>query len=428
MPPKVPSAMSWISSSVVICFRFRPLLLFVFFALCVASLRVTNMEYISHYNQHNFTCEGWKRAPEAAAGNCTRYGRNGALRCYGGISNLPAIPEQKMHRLEDIIFCGWPKHTFNPITDLQAFPKIRSLIIEYSEMREFVFDFPEMFYLQSINISWTNLSQVNARTFKRVHALRIVDLRWNKLVQLDGPLLLPRYFEELYLADNPWNCTRNFKWLLVPEKGAIVVDRDEIICMDKKYRDRHMLTVMNFKVITDILPLRNNPYYRHVVDIHLDNNRIETIDVLEGGFWFEHFRLLSLRGNRLQKLPVYALDNALDDNLDANLLLLSGNPWQCTCIFTMRFREILMKYNEITRDAINITCTYKNSSPVRRANVLSLTREDVCKPEEEPKIYPLDMLNAVLAFLILLILSKLAYDYYYYKNFGRVPWIVMKLP
>ncbi|XP_049308065.1 protein singed wings 2 isoform X3 [Bactrocera dorsalis] len=488
MPPKFPSVMSWILSSVVICFQYWPLLLFVFFALCVASLRVTNVEYISHYNQHNFTCEGWKRAPEAAAGNCTRYGRNGALRCYGGISNLPAIPEQKMHRLEDIIFCGWPKHTFNPITDLQAFPKIRSLIIEYSEMREFVFDFPEMFYLQSINISWTNLSQVNARTFKRVHALRVVDLRWNKLVQLDGPLLLPRYFEELYLADNPWNCTRNFKWLLVPEKGAIVVDRDEIICMDKKYRDRHMLTVMNFKVmlrkecqthddlqnctctmhhiipkthiplytincsnlqfrtmpsyipantttvylndneITDILPLRNNPYYRHVVDIHLDNNHIETIDVLEGGYWFEHFRLLSLRGNRLQKLPVYALDNALDDNLDANLLLLSGNPWQCTCIFTMRFREILMKYNEITRDAINITCTYKNSSPVRRANVLSLTREDVCKPEEEPKIYPLDMLNAVLAFLILLILSKLAYDYYYYKNFGRVPWIVMKLP
>lgn len=54
--------------------------------------------------------------------------------------------------------------------------------------------------------------------------------------------------------------------------------------------------------ITDVLPLRNNPHYRHVVDIHLDNNRIETIDVLEGGYWFEHFRLLSLRGNRLQKV------------------------------------------------------------------------------------------------------------------------------
>lgn len=93
-------------------------------------------------------------------------------------------------------------------------------------------------------------------------------------MQLDGPLLLPRYFEKLYLAGkypvvcafvemlchiliyissfigNPWNCTRNFKWLLIPEKGAMVVDRDEIICMDKKYRDRQMMTVMNFKVVS----------------------------------------------------------------------------------------------------------------------------------------------------------------------------------
>lgn len=96
-------------------------------------------------------------------------------------------------------------------------------------------------------------------------------------MQLDGPLLLPRYFEKLYLAGkylvvcalsevfyhilisisffigNPWNCTRNFKWLLIQEKGAMVVDRDEIICMDKKYRDRHMLTVMNFKVVSKTL-------------------------------------------------------------------------------------------------------------------------------------------------------------------------------
>ncbi|XP_017489317.1 PREDICTED: protein singed wings 2 isoform X2 [Rhagoletis zephyria] len=469
-------------------FEWRTLLLFVLLALFSESVRFTNGEHVSHYHQHNFTCVDWKRAPEAAAGNCTRYGRYGALRCYGGINNIATIPEQKVRRLEEIIFCGWPERVFNPLIDLQPFPKIRSLIIEYSNLTEITFDFPEMFYLQTINISWTNLSHINTRAFKRVHDLRVVDLRWNKLVQLDGPLLLPRYFEKLYLAGNPWNCTRNFKWLLIPEKGAMVADRDEIICADKKYKERHMLTVMNYKVmlrsecqshedlqnctctmhhiipkthiplytincsnlefqampnyipentttvylndneITDVLPLRNNPTYRHVVDVHLDNNRIESIDVLEGGYWFEHFRLLSLRGNKLQKMPVYALDNALDDNPNANLLLLSGNPWQCTCIFTMRFREILMKYIEIMRDALNITCTYKHISPMRRANVLAITREDICKPEEEPKIYPLDLLNGVLAFLIVFILSKLAYDYYHYKNYGRVPWIVMKLP
>ncbi|XP_067626625.1 protein singed wings 2 isoform X2 [Eurosta solidaginis] len=456
--------------------------------LSVYNHRIVNGEYISHSYQHNFTCVDWKRAPEAAVGNCTRYGRYGALRCYGGLNNLPTIPDLKVRRLEEIIFCGWPERVFNPLTDLQPFPRIRSLTIEHSDLREIAYDFPEMLYLQTINISWTNLSQINPRTFKRVHALRVVDLRWNQLVQLDGPLLLPRYFEKLYLAGNPWNCTRNFKWLLIPEKGAFIADREEIICADKKYKERNMMTVMGYKVllrtecqshvdllncsctmhhiipkthiplytincsnlqfqampsyipantttlylnnneISDVLPLLDNPSYQNVVDVHLDNNRISSIDVLEGGYWFEHFRLLSLRGNKLQKIPVYALDNALDDNPNANLLLLSDNPWQCTCIFTLRFREILMKYIEIMRDANNITCVYKNSKPMRRANVLALTPQDVCKPEEEPKIYPLDLLNGVLAFLIVAILSKLAWDYYYYKNYGRVPWIVMKLP
>ncbi|XP_037941448.1 protein singed wings 2-like, partial [Teleopsis dalmanni] len=450
--------------------------------------RSTNAEYISHFHQHNFSCVDWKQAPEATAGNCTRYGSYGALRCYGGMNNLPSIPEQKVRKLEEIIFCGWPENVFNPLIDLQPFPKIRTLTIEYSNFTEIIFDFPEMFYLQTINISWTNLSHISSRTFKRVHTLKVADLRWNQLIQMEGPLILPRYFEKLYLAGNPWNCTRNFKWLLLPEQGAAVVDRGELLCADRKYKDRLMLAVMHYKLllkeecqshpdlqnctcimhhiipkshiplytvncsnlnfqrlpayipanttmlflnnnqITDVLPLRNNVNYRHVVDVHLDNNLVESIDVLEGGYWLEHFRLLSLRGNKLRKLPVYALDNALEDNANANLLLLSMNPWFCSCKFAMSFRETLIKYNSILRDSWNITCTYQQGDDLRQAKVLSITRQDVCKLNEDPKVHPLDMLNGVLASLILFILGKLAYDYYHYKYYGRVPWIVMKLP
>lgn len=50
-------------------------------------------------------------------------------------------------RLEDIIFCGWPERDFNPVVDLQAFPRIKSLTIEYSRMAHII-DFPEMFHLQ----------------------------------------------------------------------------------------------------------------------------------------------------------------------------------------------------------------------------------------------------------------------------------------
>ncbi|KAM7343813.1 protein singed wings 2 isoform 1-T1 [Cochliomyia hominivorax] len=465
---------------------------FLFFCLLLLFLKSCHADYISHYHQHNFSCVDWKQAPEATVGNCTRYGRYGALRCYGGMNNLLTIndiySDQKVRKMEEIIFCGWPEQVFNPLIDLQPFPKIKSLTIEYSDMTEIIFDFPEMFYLETINISWTNLSHIAPRTFKRIHTLRIVDLRWNQLIQLDSPLSLPRSFKELYLAGNPWNCTRNFKWMLIPEKASVVADLEELMCSDRKYKDRLLLMVVNYKMIlknacqahpdiknctcimhhilpkshiplytvncsnlgldrlpayipentttflandnkiTDVTPLRNNIHYRYVVDVHLENNLVESIDVLEGGYWLEHFRLLNLKNNKLQKIPVYALDNALDDNDNANLLLLSKNPWYCSCKFAMRFREIANKYNSILRDAWNITCTYKQGDELKTSKLLTISREDVCKPKDESKIHALDWVNGLLASLIVFILGKLAYDYYHYKNYGRVPWIVMKLP
>ncbi|KAH8252973.1 hypothetical protein KR032_002818 [Drosophila birchii] len=437
-------------------------------------------------------CYEWTSAPEAAGGNCARLTRNGTLKCYGGMNNLASLTKLSRHQPAlEMLLCGWPHDGFNPLKELQKLPRLRSLTIEYSGFTEFKFDFPEMHDLQTINISWTNLSYISSRTFKRVHYLKVLDLRWNQLIQLDGPLLLPRNFEQLYLAGNPWNCTRNFKWMLLqPEKGRLVVDRDELICTDRKYKERQMLLVMHYKLelktqcqshedlrnctclmhhilpkthiplytvncshlqfhrlpaflpentttlvindnmISDINPLRDNPHYRHVVDIQLENNRVANVDDLEDTYWLQNFRLLNLRGNNLRKLHVYALDNALNDNENANLLLLSRNPWHCTCKFGSRLRELLTKYKDIVRDAWNVSCTYMQEDEQRLAKVLTLSRQDMCNVSVDsgPLIHPIDWLNAVLASLILLILGKLAFDYYHYKYYGRVPWIVMKMP
>lgn len=48
---------------------------------------------------------------------------------------------------------------------------------------------------------------------------------------------------------NPWNCTRNLKWLLTWEKADIVTDRRDLLCHDRKYKDRHLLTVINYKMV-----------------------------------------------------------------------------------------------------------------------------------------------------------------------------------
>lgn len=57
-----------------------------------------------------------------------------------------------------------------------------------------------------------------------------------------------------------------------------------------------------FLQISDLTPLRENPNYRNVDDVYLDHNLINSIDVLEGGFWLDRFRLLNLQNNLLKKV------------------------------------------------------------------------------------------------------------------------------
>lgn len=128
------------------------------------------------------------------------------------------------------------------------------------------------------------------------------------------------------------------------------------------------------------------------------------------------------------QLPVYVLDHALEGNKQMAKLYLSNNPWRCECIFSMRFQNLLRKYHAIIVDSANVTCKYTEGADNFRSSVLALTRGDVCIVPSQYHIQPLDLLNAVLASLIVLILAKLAYDYYYYRKFGRLPWIVTKMP
>lgn len=86
-----------------------------------------------------------------------------------------------------------------------------------------------------------------------------------------------------------------------------------------------------------------------------------------------------------------------------------------------------MRFHTIIRDSSNVTCKYVEDND-RCAQVLSLKRGDFCELATEYHVQPLDLLNGVLATLIVLVLGKLAYDYYHYRKSGRLPWIVTKLP
>lgn len=90
-----------------------------------------------------------------------------------------------------------------------------------------------------------------------------------------------------------------------------------------------------------------------------------------------------------------------------------------------------MKYHTVIKDSSSISCKYVEDEfedELAKPLVLSLKYGDVCTLPPDYKVLPLDLLNIVLATLIVMVLGKLAYDYYHYRKFGKLPWIATKLP
>lgn len=117
--------------------------------------------------------------------------------------------------------------------------------------------------------------------------------------------------------------------------------RRNLVELPSKLPNRTKILLLQDNFITDLSPLRDNPNYSTVHDIYLDDNQIRSIEGLEGTEWFVRFRILSLRGNELTQLPTYALDNALERNMNmpkAVRIFLGGNPWRCDCIYTPTFQ------------------------------------------------------------------------------------------
>lgn len=70
------------------------------------------------------------------------------------------------------------------------------------------------------------------------------------------------------------------------------------------------IIILDGNEIEDLRPLRENSIYMKVDDLYLDNNKIKSIEALEGSNWLKHFRVFSLRGNKLTEvyLPFLCLE------------------------------------------------------------------------------------------------------------------------
>jgi hypothetical protein len=271
-----------------------------------------------------------------------------------------------------------------------------------------------------------------------------------------------------------------------------IVDRNMMNCSDPKYRARPVLTVMNYKLMlsrecskdpdlrncschisylrldeesqefhpmyslncsnagfldfprklpentTTLFISQNkisslnklctrNSTYNKVHDIYLDYNQISDASVLDNCEWFLNFRVLSLKGNLLEKIPNYAFRNSFEKSHHATKLYLSENPWICSCRLQPRLLKLCQKYALIV-DQKKMQClSGKNDEDIYGKFVMQLTMSEVCKNKDFP-LNTYQILSIVFASLILLLILNLLWDYYLYKHYGKLPYLVLHTP
>ncbi|XP_026734299.1 protein singed wings 2 [Trichoplusia ni] len=325
-----------------------------------------------------------------------------------------------------------------------------------------------------------------------MQALREMDLRGNMLRHIKSPLLTKlNKLERIYLAGNSWDCSDGgLDWLAMePENGTIrrkIIDYDDLVCHQQLYRGKPLNKVMDIirtmrqtcpepctctmtHVVSDaagaVIPLItvdcsnkdlemppptlppgattlrlegnklntiraivHNPQYRVLTDLYLDNNSISAVKELEGTEWFSNFRVLSLRGNYLKQIPVYAFDKAFQVNNNLMHVFLGDNPWRCDCHYIPRFQSLLLKYRRVIRDLPDIKCSKSTDKKTSLAQISTIPLGNICGDDDVMPISPINIVNLVLLALILLVVGRFLYDWQTFKNTGQLPWLSSILP
>ncbi|GBP47719.1 Protein singed wings 2 [Eumeta japonica] len=183
----------------------------------------------------------------------------------------------------------------------------------------------------------------------------------------------------------------------------------------------HIININTLRTIVQ------NPQYKQLVDLYLDNNSIPSVKELEGSEWFSKFRVLSLRGNMLRQIPVYAFDKAFQSNHNIVGVYLGNNPWRCDCHYTPRFQNLLLKYKRIIRDLPDIKCS-RSDQETSMVQISTMLLSTVCKSGPVMPISTINIVNITLASLILIILGRFLYDWHSFKTTGKLPWLSSILP
>ncbi|XP_034239968.1 protein halfway [Thrips palmi] len=173
--------------------------------------------------------------------------------------------------------------------------------------------------------------------------------------------------------------------------------------------------------ISDLQELSINANYESIREFFADDNQITSITALEGSTFIENFVILSLRSNNITSLPTYMLSNVFNRNWDEKIVRLGLNRFKCDCSTAQSTKMWLNANYKHIPDYNEVLCENM------REKVFELDQYKVCTVQSDWTDYVYYLVAAEVMLLILLI-SKVSYDYWVFKTAGYLPWPASKMP
>lgn len=175
---------------------------------------------------------------------------------------------------------------------------------------------------------------------------------------------------------------------------------------------------VSYNNITSLAPVGDDPTYENLRQLIIDHNDIPNILELEGSKFIDNFAYFSIAYNKLKTIHTYVLTNSFET---VNKFYIKGNSIHCDCNTEKMLKPWLLENFKNIPDYKYLECQDN------MGKVVELVESQVCHTPRDWTDYIYYIIGLEVLVLVLLI-SKVSYDYWVFKTAGYLPWPANKMP
>lgn len=179
-----------------------------------------------------------------------------------------------------------------------------------------------------------------------------------------------------------------------------------------------VLLNVSYNNITSLQAVEDDTY-DHVSQLYVDHNDIPNILELEGTKFIDRFMLFSITYNKLKTIHTYVLSNRI--GISGPKFVIGGNFIHCDCTTEKVLKPWILENYKNIPDYNSLECQ-DGLGPV-----VNLLEHQVCHTPRDWTDYIYYIIGLEVLVLVLLV-SKVMYDYWIFKTAGYLPWPANKMP